>query len=184
MNTESKNGQENPEQETNKEPVTGEQNTAPRQPSDSPSAEDLQQEIASLKDKYLRSVSEFENFKKRNARERLELIKYAGEEIFSALLPVLDDFDRALKSMEAAPDTKAVKEGIALIHNKLKTILLQKGLQEMASTGTVFNTDLHDAITNQPAPSEEMKGKVIEELEKGYYLNGKVIRHAKVVVGK
>ena len=146
--------------------------------------EKLQAETAELKDKLLRLYSEFENYKKRTFRERIELSKMAGVEVILALLPVLDDFERAMKSINTdAQSTDAVKEGINLIYTKFKTLLQQRGLEEMKSTGTVFDSDLHDAVTNAPAPSEEMKGKVVEELEKGYYLNGKVIRHAKVIVG-
>jgi molecular chaperone GrpE len=147
-------------------------------------SESLEKEYAELKDKYLRLYSDFDNYKKRSIKERSELIKSAGEDIFLSLLPALDDFERALKSINTATDINALKEGVKLIYSKLYNTLQQKGLKEMPSqVGEPFNTDLHDAITNMPAPSEDMKGKVIDEMEKGYYLNGRVIRHSKVVVG-
>jgi len=145
--------------------------------------EKLQQENAALNDKYLRLFAEFDNFKRRTQKERIELLQTAGKEVIMSLLPVLDDFDRANKAMEHAADIDAVREGVSLIHTKLKNLLGQKGLREMESINTVFNTDHHEAITRIPAPSEEMKGKVVDELEKGYTLNDKVIRFAKVVVG-
>ena len=144
---------------------------------------ELQNKVAELNDKYLRLYSEFDNYRKRVIKERVELIKSSGEDIFREILPIIDDFERALKSTNEASDIKAVKEGMNLIYNKFKNTLTQKGLEEMVSTGNEFNTDLHEAITSSPAVSEDMKGKVIDELEKGYLLNGKVIRFAKVVVG-
>jgi molecular chaperone GrpE len=145
--------------------------------------EALKAELVETKDKMLRLYSDFDNYKKRTSKERMELIKSAGIEIIMSLLPVLDDFDRGMKSLANTVDVEAVKEGMALIHNKLKAILEQKGLKEMISVGEVFDTDLHDAITNIPAPTEDMKGKVIDDVQQGYYLADKVIRHAKVIVG-
>ena len=144
--------------------------------------EKLKNEIVQWNDKYLRLYSEFENYKRRAIRDRTELLKTAGVEIILSMLSVMDDFERALKSIGTI-ENSPFKEGIELIYNKFKTTLQQLGLQEMVSVGTVFNPDLYDAITNASAPSEEMKGKVIEEMQKGYYLNGKIIRHAKVIVG-
>lgn len=144
---------------------------------------ELQAKIDELNDKYIRLYSEFDNFRKRTAKEKVDLMKTAGEDFFKTLLPVIDDFDRAIKSNAEITDVKAINDGVNLIYNKFKTSLLQKGLEEMKSVGEVFDTDLHEAITNIPAPSENMKGKIIEELEKGYSLNGKVIRFAKVVIG-
>jgi Molecular chaperone GrpE (heat shock protein) len=146
--------------------------------------EKLKREIEELKDKYLRQVAEFENFKKRNAKERYELIQTAGKEVIGALLEVLDDCDRAEKQMQATDDAAGIKEGAHLIFAKLRTILQARGLKAMESIGTDFDPDRHEAITQIPAPSEEMKGKVIDEVQKGYYLNDKLIRHAKVVVGQ
>lgn len=145
--------------------------------------EKLQQENAALNDKYLRLFAEFDNYKRRTQKERVELLQTAGKDVVSSLLPVLDDFDRALKATENATEVSSIREGIILIQSKLKGILGQKGLKEMESLHTVFDTDLHEAITNIPAATEDLKGKVVDELEKGYTLNDKVIRFAKVVVG-
>ena len=136
-----------------------------------------------LNDKYLRLYSDFENFRKRTAKEKIDWSKYAGEELFKALLPIIDDFERGIKSMNETQNVDALKEGVNLIFHKLKSTLQQKGLEEIDSKGTIFNVDMHEAITNIPSPEEGLKGKVIDELEKGYSLNGKVIRFAKVVVG-
>ena len=144
----------------------------------------LKAEVADARDKYLRVYSDFDNYRKRVSKERIDLIKSAGSEIIITMLPILDDFERARKSIETTNDLSAVKEGVELIYNKLKTTLEQKGLKEMETQGTVFDTDLHDALTNAPAPSEDMKGKVLDEVQKGYFLNDKVIRHAKVVIGQ
>jgi len=143
-----------------------------------------EEKLAELNDKYLRLYADFENFRKRMSRERVDLIKFASEETFKQIIPVLDDFERAFKSINTITDINVLKQGEELIFNKFKNILTQSGLQEMKSVGEVFDSEIHDAVTNIPAPSEKMKGKVIEEIEKGYYLNGKVIRHAKVVVGQ
>ncbi len=144
---------------------------------------ELQAKIDELNDKYIRLYSEFDNFRKRTAKEKIDLMKNAGEDFFKTLLPVIDDFDRAIKSNAEITDVKAINDGVNLIYNKFKTSLSQKGLEEMNSVGSAFDTDLHEAITSIPSPSEDMKGKIIEELEKGYSLNGKVIRFAKVVIG-
>lgn len=145
--------------------------------------EKLKQEVAELNDKYLRLFAEFDNFKRRTQKERIELLQTAGKDVVVSLLPVLDDFERAIKSTENTAEVAPVREGIVLVQNKLKSILGQKGLKEIESINTEFNTDLHEAITQIPSPTEEQKGKVIDELEKGYTLNDKVIRFAKVVVG-
>ena len=145
--------------------------------------EKLRSEIAEWNNKYLRLYAEFDNYKRRTIKERMELQQTAGKDVIVDLLPVLDDFERGLKVMENAADIIAVKEGVAIIHHKFKNLLVQKGLKEMESKGTTFNADLHEGITNIPAPSEDLKGKVVDELEKGYYLNDKVIRFAKVVIG-
>ena len=144
---------------------------------------EMQAKIDELNDKYLRLYSEFDNFRKRTSKEKVELIQTAGEDIFTNLLPLVDDFERAIKSNEEIPDIKIITDGVNLIYNKLKNTLAKKGLAEMKSVGVSFNTDLHEAVTNIPAPSDALKGKVIDELEKGYTLNGKVIRFAKVVIG-
>lgn len=144
----------------------------------------LEIQIAELKDKHLRLFSEFDNYRKRTTKERIELFKTANSDLMQDLLPVLDDFDRAMKSFEEAQDIKAVKEGVQLIYNKLKGTLEKKGLKCMDSQGKDFDTDYHEAITEIPAPSEDLKSKVVDVVEKGYTLNEKVIRYAKVVVGK
>ena len=147
------------------------------------SAEDkLKDELAQANDKYLRLYAEFDNFRRRTSKERVELLQTAGKEVITAMLPVLDDFDRALKAMETATDVVPVKEGVALVQNKLNHILTSKGLKPMIAKGEAFDGDLHEGITSIPA-GDNMKGKVVDELEKGYYLNDKVIRFAKVVVG-
>lgn len=153
------------------------------QATDQISAEDkLKQELKEANDKYVRLYAEFDNFRRRTAKERQEILLSGGKDVLSALLPVLDDFDRALKAMETATDIIPVKEGVALVQNKLKHILTGKGVKEMQTKGLAFDADIHEAITNIPA-GDDMKGKVIDELEKGYYLNDKVLRFAKVVVG-
>lgn len=143
----------------------------------------LKGKLAELNDKYTRLYSEFDNFRKRTAKEKKEIMDAGGEDVFKSMLPVIDDFERAIKSNAEATDLKAINDGINLIYNKFKTTLNQKGLTEMKSIGETFNPDIHEAITNVPAPSDELKGKVVDELEKGYTLNGKIIRFAKVVIG-
>jgi molecular chaperone GrpE len=143
----------------------------------------LEEQLAELNDKYLRLFSDFDNYRKRTAKERIELAKTAGEDFFKAILPVLDDFERGLKAMNEAADIKALKEGVELIYNKLNNTLTARGLEPLNSIGSAFDADIHEAITNIPAPTDDMKGKVIDEVERGYALNGKVIRYAKVIVG-
>jgi len=143
----------------------------------------LQQKYDELDDKYIRLFSEFDNYRKRTLKERIELSKTASENIIIALLPVLDDFERALQAFDKTDNTKSIKEGTKLIYNKFKSILESRGLEQMKSHGEEFNTDYHEAITSIPATSKDKKGKVVDEIEKGYLLNGKVIRYAKVVVG-
>jgi len=145
--------------------------------------EEYGQKLAEINDKYLRLYSEFDNYRKRTLKEKIELTKTASSEIITSLLPVLDDCDRAKKSIHESKDLEAVKQGMELIIDKFKNILIQKGLEAMESIGEEFNTDKHEAITNIPAPTEDQKGKVIDETEKGYILKGKVIRYAKVIVG-
>jgi molecular chaperone GrpE len=144
----------------------------------------LREELEEMRDKYLRLFAEFDNFKRRSAKERLDYMKTAGQDILRDLLPVLDDMERAEKSISSAADIEAVKEGFLLIKDKFNKNLAAKGLKPMESIGQAFDADFHEALTEIPAPSEEMKGKVIDEVEKGYLLNEKIIRYAKVVVGK
>jgi molecular chaperone GrpE len=166
------------------EPPFEENAAAPEQETEVTAKLSLEDELAEMKDKYLRLYSDFENFKRRTSKERVEFFKTAGQEIITAMLPVLDDFERATKSMDTAKDVSAVKEGVTLVHHKLKNILTQKGLKEMEAQGKDFDADFHEAITNIPAPSPELKGKVVDAVEKGYFLGDKVIRYAKVVVGE
>lgn len=145
--------------------------------------EKFKAEASEWQNKYLRLYAEFDNFKRRTSKERLELLQIAGKDVIVDLLPVLDDFERAQKSIEKASDIEAVKEGVKLVHHKLKNVLTNKGLKEMNAIGAEFDADVHEGITNIPAPSDDLKGKVVDELEKGYYLNDKVIRFAKVIIG-
>lgn len=151
---------------------------------DGDALEKLRAELQEQKDKYLRLFAEFDNFKRRNAKERLELAQTAGKEVINSLLDVLDDSERSEKVMETATDTQVVKDGVKLVYQKLRNVLEQRGLKPMSSIGKEFNADLHEAITEIPAPAPELAGKVIDEVQKGYLLNDKIIRYAKVVVGK
>lgn len=144
----------------------------------------LKEKNNELKDKYLRLLAEFDNFKKRSAKEWIEKNKEAGKDIIIPLLPVLDDIDRAVRMMKSADSIEPIREGSELIFNKLKKTLEQKGLEPMDAIGQPFDSERHDAITEIPAQLEQDKGKVMDEIERGYLLNGKIIRHAKVVVGK
>lgn len=146
--------------------------------------EKLLSELEETKDKYIRKVAEFENFRRRSAKERMEMIQTAGRDVIVSLLDVLDDCDRAQKQLEASDDNPGIKEGVMLVFNKLRTSLQSRGVKAMETLHTAFNPDLHEAVTEIPAASEELKGKIVDELMKGYYLNEKIIRHAKVVVGK
>jgi molecular chaperone GrpE len=144
----------------------------------------LQAEVAELKDKYIRQAAEFDNFRKRNAKERLEMMQTAGKDVLTAFLDVLDDCDRAQKQLESSDDIKAIREGVMLVFHKLRHTIQQQGVKQMETVNEEFNPDLHEAIAEIPAPSPELEGKVIDEVKKGYYLNDKIIRFAKVVVGK
>lgn len=146
--------------------------------------EEKTQELGELKDKYLRLQAEFDNFRKRSMKEKLEFMMTAAQDTISVLLPVLDDFDRAKKNAEDENNVEPFSEGVMLVYDKLHKTLEQKGLKIMESTGEDFDPELHEAITEIPAPNEEMKGKVMDTVEKGYFLKDKIIRHAKVVVGK
>ncbi|GAB2822873.1 nucleotide exchange factor GrpE [Ferruginibacter profundus] len=145
--------------------------------------EKLQAELEEQKDKYLRLFAEFDNFKRRNAKERIELIQTAGKDVIVAMLEIMDDCDRAEKQMQNSEDVASIKQGIGLVFGKLRTTLSNKGLKAMQSINTEFDVEKHEAITEVPA-ADDMKGKVVDEVEKGYYLNDKIIRFAKVVVGK
>ena len=145
---------------------------------------ELQKKYDTVNDKYLRLYSEFENFRRRTAKEKLELMNSAGSDFAAEILPVVDDFERAIQSNENNDDKEALKEGFKLIHHKLLHLLQNKGVKPMDSINKPFDTEYHEAITNIPAPSEDMKGKVIDVAEKGYFFNDKVLRYAKVVVGQ
>ncbi|MCG9880499.1 MAG: nucleotide exchange factor GrpE [Bacteroidia bacterium] len=144
----------------------------------------LKEELALVQDKYLRLYSEFDNYKRRTSKERADLFKTANQETLLAMLPVLDDFERALAAMPEDAAIATTKEGVLLIYNKLKNTLTQKGLTEMEAMGKAFDPDFHEAITKIPAPSDDMKDKIVAVLEKGYFLHEKVIRFAKVVIGE
>ena len=141
-------------------------------------------ELTDLKDKYLRLAAEFENYKRRTTKERIELFKTASQELMVALLPVLDDFERARNATATTEDADAVRESIEIIQSKLNKTLQQKGLTAMEAKGGDFDAELHEAITQIPAPSDDLKGKIVDVVEQGYYLGDKVIRHAKVVLGQ
>lgn len=146
--------------------------------------EKIREELEAMKDKYLRLVAEFDNFRRRTAKERVELMQTAGKDVLQALLPVLDDTERATKQLKASDDVESIKEGVMLVFSKFQSVLQQQGLKRMESVGQTFDAELHEAITEVPVNEEEKKGKIIDEIEPGYYLNNKIIRHAKVVVGK
>ncbi len=148
------------------------------------STEEQADQLNEMKDKYLRLFAEFDNYKKRTAKERLELIRTASEDVLKALLPVLDDFDRAKTTAETGAEGEAFSEGVSLVYNKLYQVLQNRGLQTMSTEEKEFDPELHEAITKIPAPNDELKGKIIDYIEKGYYLNDKIIRHAKVVIGE
>lgn len=176
------NKHENETLENKQDPEQGEQ-TVSEDDGQHKAEPTLEQKLAETNDKYLRLYAEFDNFRKRSMRERTEYLKYAGEEVFKMLLPVVDDFERSIKATENMTDGKAVMEGVKLIHHKLQGILKQAGVEALESKGKDFDAETMEAITNIPAPSPDLKGKVVDEVEKGYLLNGKVIRYAKVVVG-
>ncbi|MGZ3930728.1 MAG: nucleotide exchange factor GrpE [Bacteroidia bacterium] len=177
----------NAEEETNPTPDTTAENKA-ESPENSENTSDaevekLKSEITELNNKYLRLYSEFDNYRKRTVKEKSDLIKTAAEDVFKAILPVIDDLERAIKANEQVTEAAPIKDGISLIYNKLKNSCQQKGLVPFESAGADFNSDVMEAITHIPAPDESQKGKVVDEIEKGYKLGDKVIRFAKVVVG-
>jgi molecular chaperone GrpE len=146
--------------------------------------EELGAKLQDISDKYMRLSAEFDNYRKRTLKEKMELTKSAGEKILVNVLPVMDNFERALQSIDEAKDIEALKEGVHLIYNNFKDFISQNGVQEIEAINKEFDTDIHEAITKIPAPSDEMKGKVVDCVEKGYTLNEKVIRFSKVVVGE
>ncbi|HEC43071.1 MAG TPA: nucleotide exchange factor GrpE [Bacteroides sp.] len=150
---------------------------------DSAKLKELQKEISEQKDKYIRLSADFDNFRKRTQKEKMDMFKSAGEGIFVEILPVLDDLERAMKFIDDAKDLDAVKEGMLLIYNKLKDYLNQQGVKEIEAMHTKFDTDVHEAVTQFPTKDKKLKGKVVDVLTKGYLLNDKVIRYSKVVIG-
>ena len=160
---------------------------AEEQPAKEMSVEDklaaAETKVAELQDKYLRQVAEFDNYRKRTIKEKAELILNGAEKTITAILPILDDMERALKNMDKMEDVAAVKEGVDLIFQKFVKILSEQGVKKIETENADFNTDLHEAIAQVPAPSDEMKGKIIDCVKTGYTLNEKVIRHSQVAVG-
>lgn len=143
-----------------------------------------QQELGEMRDKYLRLAAEFDNYKRRTSKERLELTQTAGRDIIQSLLEVLDDSERATKALESTADIEQIRQGVMLVFNKLHSTLQNRGLKQMEVTGTDFDPEMHEAITEVPTPDPSLAGKVIDVIQPGYYLNEKLIRHAKVIVGK
>ena len=174
--------EENQAEETTQEETENQELTAEEQLANM--LAEAQQMVEEQKDKYLRLSAEFDNYRKRTLKEKAELIKNGGEKTLTAILPVLDDFERALKNMEASEETRAMKEGVELIFSKFQKILGQEGLQKIETEGKEFDTDFHEAIALIPAPSEDLKGKILDCVQTGYMLNDKVLRHAKVAVGE
>jgi len=169
-------------QESNQD-STSEFNDADNEETVETSLEKLEQAVASEQDKFLRLFAEFENYKKRTSKERMDLFKTANQEVIVAMLPVVDDFERAMKELSKDKDSELYK-GVSLIQNKFIGVLKNKGLEEVVvSAGDTFDSEMHDAITQIPAPDKKMKGKVIDVIEKGFQLGDKIIRHPKVVVG-
>ena len=174
--------EENPTEETAQEEGSAQELTVEEQLANM--LAEAQQMVNEERDKYLRLSAEFDNYRKRTLKEKAELIKNGAEKTLTAILPVLDDFERALKNMEASEETKAMKEGVELIFSKFQKILGQEGLQKIETDGQAFDTDFHEAIALIPSPSEELKGKILDCVQTGYMLNDKVIRHAKVAVAQ
>ena len=174
--------EENQAEETAQEETPAEEQTVEEQLANM--LAEAQQMVSEERDKYLRLSAEFDNYRKRTLKEKAELIKNGAEKTLTAILPVLDDFERALKNMEASEETKAMKEGVELIFCKFQKILGQEGLQKIETEGKEFDTDFHEAIALIPAPSEDLKGKILDCVQTGYMLNDKVIRHSKVAVAQ
>ncbi len=161
-----------------------EENNNNKQSTDTDKTAEYEATIADLKDKYLRQAAEFDNYRKRVLKEKSELIQNGGESVISSLLPIIDDFERALQNIKKSDDTAALKEGVELIYQKFMKTLESNGLKTIETKEADFNTDFHEAVAMIPAPNDESKGKVVDCVQKGYKLNDKVIRHAKVAVGQ
>lgn len=177
---------ENVQQEevAEEQPATENEVAGEKEETTSQKLKELTQHLASANDKYLRLSAEFDNYRKRTIKEKLELTKNAGEEILMKILPVVDNFERALASIEKSDDVTALRQGVELIYSSFKDFLAQNGVEEIACQHADFNTDEHEAVTKIPAPAADLKGKVVDCIQKGYTLNGKVMRFAKVVVGE
>ena len=176
--------QEEVKQEEAAEETVAEENVEPKK---EPTPEDesaVAEKLAELQDRYLRLSAEYDNFRKRTLKEKIDLQKNANAKLLESILPVADDFDRAMQIVDEAKDIKAVKEGMMLISGKFQGFLNQQGVKEIGALNKEFDTDLHEAITKIPAPSKKLKGKVVDVIQKGYYLNDKVLRFSKVVIGE
>lgn len=173
-----------PEEETGKEKEAEEKHSKSKKEDKDQQIEALGQKLVELNDKYLRLSAEFDNYRKRTLKERMELSRTAGEQILEKILPVMDNFERALQSMEKATDVPALREGVELIYGNFKDFLAQQGVKEMECTHTDFNPDEQEAVTKIPAPTEDLRGKVVDCIQKGYTLHDKIIRFPKVVVGE
>ncbi|HSH52675.1 MAG TPA: nucleotide exchange factor GrpE [Bacteroidales bacterium] len=167
----------NVEQEKDNKVTTEETKSLKKEKSD-------KEKLEELNDKYLRLAAEYDNYRRRTLKEKIELSKSAGEDVLVNILPVMDDFERGLVSIDKAKELDAIKEGLLLIYNKFKEFLKQRGVKEIEALEQDFDTDVHEAVTKIPAPREELKGKIVDVIEKGYLLNDKVIRYAKVVIGE
>lgn len=179
------------EEEVTGQKVTGEpeeeagrEETEEEEAEEEPAEPTAEEKLAELQDRYLRLTAEYDNFRKRTLKEKIELQKNANVELLSALLPVADDFDRALQSVDEAKSIEAVKEGLKLISAKFQAFLSQQGVKEIEAKNEEFDTDLHEAVTQIPAPDKKLKGKVLDVIQKGYFLNDKVLRYSKVVIGE
>lgn len=171
-------------EEENKEELADEKQVKNKKEDKDSRVEELGQKLSEINDKYLRLSAEFDNYRKRTLKEKMELTKSAGEQVLTKILPVMDNFERALKSMESASDVPALREGVELIYANFKDFLAQNGVKEMECLHTDFDPEVQEAVTKIPAPAEELKGKVVDCIQKGYTLNDKVIRFPKVVVGE
>ena len=178
----SENGQKETDTEIKEEEAPSEEKTESDKVE--PAEKSAEEKLAELQDKYLRLSAEFDNFRRRTLREKIELSKYAGESVLINILPLIDDFERALSHMESATDRDAMKKGIDLIYVKLIEFLKQSGVSEIESLNRDFNVDLHHAVAKKKVEEDENKGKIVEVIQKGYYLHDKVLRHSKVVIGE
>lgn len=183
MNSENENTEELKEENTTDETQQNEE-VATEEVVEKSELEIAKEAAAAANDKFLRLYSEFDNFRKRSAKEKIDLIKSASEDVIKNMLPIVDDFKRAMVHNAEVDDADSIKQGFELIFNKLYKSLEAKGLKKIDAMGEVFNADLHEAITNIPAPSDDMKGKIMDVVEEGYYLGDKIIRYPKVVIGQ